>query len=52
MPDGSVRDVRVVGANPPGYFEAEAVRAVQGWRYKPSSVTRVNVIVDINFVLT
>ena len=30
MPDGSVRDVRVVGANPPGVFDAEAVRAVQG----------------------
>jgi TonB family protein len=52
MPDGSVRDVRVVSAKPSGYFEAEAVRAVQTWRYKPSSVTRMNVIVDIDFVLT
>lgn len=52
MPDGSVRDVRVIGARPNGYFEAEALRAVQGWRYKPSNVTRQNVIVDIDFVLT
>lgn len=52
MPDGSVRDVRVVGAKPSGYFEAEAVRAVQTWRYKPSNVIRQNVIVDIDFVLT
>ncbi len=51
MPDGSVRDVRVVGARPSGYFEAEAVRAVQTWRYRPSNVTRQNVIVDIDFVL-
>ncbi len=51
MPDGSVRDVRVIGARPNGYFEAEALRAVQGWRYKPSNVIRQNVIVDIDFVL-
>lgn len=52
MPDGSVRDVRIIGARPSGYFEAEAVRAVQGWRYKPSNFIRQNVIVDIDFVLT
>ncbi len=51
MPDGSVRDVRVLNARPQGYFEAEAVRAVQQWRYKPSNVIRTNVIVDIDFVL-
>jgi protein TonB len=52
MPDGSVRDVRVISARPNGYFEAEALRAVQGWRYKPSKHIRQNVIVDIDFVLT
>lgn len=51
MPDGSVRDVRVLSASPQGYFEAEAMRAVQQWRYKPSNVIRTNVIVDIDFVL-
>jgi protein TonB len=51
MPDGSVRDVRVMSARPQGYFESEAVRAVQQWRYKPSNVIRTNVIVDIDFVL-
>jgi len=51
MPDGSVRDVRVVSARPPGYFESAAVNAVLRWRYKPSNVVRTNVIVDIDFVL-
>lgn len=51
MPDGSVRDVRVMSARPQGYFEAEAVRAVLQWRYKPSNIIRTNVIVDIDFVL-
>lgn len=51
MPDGTVRDVRVLDARPTGYFEADAVRAVQQWRYRPSGVIRTNVIVDIDFVL-
>lgn len=51
MPDGSVRDVRVVNANPRGYFEDAAVRAVQRWRYRPSNVTRTNVIVQMDFEL-
>lgn len=51
MPDGSVRDVRVVSARPQGYFESTAVRAVQTWRYKPSRVTRYNVIVHMDFEL-
>ncbi|MBP6012028.1 MAG: energy transducer TonB [Alphaproteobacteria bacterium] len=51
MPDGSVRDVQVVSAQPRGYFEATAVRAVQGWRYRPSNVVRTNVIVHMDFEL-
>jgi protein TonB len=51
MPDGSVRDVRVVSAQPRGTFESTAVRAVQSWRYRPSSVTRTNVIVHMDFEL-
>lgn len=51
MPDGSVRDVRVVSARPQGYFESAAVRAVQTWRYRPSNVTRHNVIVHMDFEL-
>lgn len=51
LPDGSVQDVRVVNAQPQGYFEAAAVRAVQRWRYRPSSVTRRNVIVHMDFEL-
>lgn len=52
MPDGSVRDVRIVNASPRGYFEGSALKAVQTWRYKPSNATRTNVIVHIDFVLT
>jgi protein TonB len=51
MPDGSVRDVRVVNAHPRGYFEDAAVRAVQRWRYRPSGVIRTNVIVHMDFEL-
>jgi protein TonB len=51
MPDGSVRDVRVVSASPRGYFEDAAVRAVQRWRYRPSGVIRTNVIVQMDFEL-
>ncbi|MEQ1864627.1 MAG: TonB family protein [Micropepsaceae bacterium] len=51
MPDGSVRDVRVVSAQPRGTFESTAVRAVQSWRYRPSNVTRTNVIVHMDFEL-
>lgn len=51
MPDGSVRDVQVVSAQPRGYFEAAAVRAVQTWRYRPSNVVRTNVIVHMDFEL-
>jgi protein TonB len=51
MPDGSVRDVRVVNAHPRGYFEDAAVRAVQRWRYRPSGIIRTNVIVHMDFEL-
>jgi protein TonB len=51
MPDGSVRDVRVVNAQPRGYFEDAAVRSVQRWRYRASNVTRTNVIVHMDFEL-
>jgi periplasmic protein TonB len=52
MPDGTVRDVRVMNASPAGYFENSAVKAVKTWRYRPSNVTRTNVMVHIDYVLT
>lgn len=52
MPDGSVRDVRVVNAAPRGVFEDSAIQSVARWRYKPSGVIRTNVIVQIDFVLS
>jgi len=51
MPDGTVRDVQVVSAQPRGYFEDAALRAVRTWRYRPSNVIRTKVIVDMDFVL-
>jgi len=34
-PDGSVSDIVVTGAQPPGVFDAAALRAVRRWRYQP-----------------
>ena len=34
--DGSVTNVRVVDANPPGVFDEAAVAAVRGWRFHPA----------------
>ena len=36
--DGSVIDVTVVEAEPPGVFDAEAVRALMRWRFRPHVV--------------
>lgn len=36
--DGSVTDVTVVEAEPPGVFDAEAVRALRRWRFRPHMV--------------
>lgn len=33
--DGSVQDVHVVEAEPPGVFDAAAVEAVSSWRFEP-----------------
>ena len=52
LPDGSVRDVRVVSARPANVFENSAIQSVSRWRYRPSNVIRTNVIVEIDFVLT
>ncbi len=37
MPDGSVQDVSVVGADPPRTFEVAAVKAVSQWKFKPGT---------------
>ena len=37
MPDGSVQDVSVVGADPPHTFEVAAVKAVSQWTFKPGT---------------
>lgn len=33
--DGSVQDVHVVEASPPGVFDAAAIEAVSSWRFEP-----------------
>jgi protein TonB len=35
QPDGSVDDVRVMSAQPPGVFDREAVGSMQRWRFQP-----------------
>jgi protein TonB len=37
-PDGSVSDARVVEADPPGYFEQSALRAITRWEFHPKVV--------------
>ena len=37
MPDGTVQDVSVVGADPPHTFEVAAVKAVSQWTFKPGT---------------
>ena len=34
-PDGSVSDARVIEAQPPGYFEQAALRAIRHWKFQP-----------------
>ena len=34
-PDGSVSDPEVIEAEPPGYFEQSALRAIRHWKFQP-----------------
>ena len=40
---GSVRDVSVVEAKPPGVFDQSVIRCVNGWRFRPGTVGGVEV---------
>lgn len=40
LADGSVAEVTVLSATPPGTFEREAVEAMQRWRFEPSDRVR------------
>jgi protein TonB len=51
LPDGSVTNVRIIRANPPGVFETSAIQSVSRWKYRPSGVVRTNVIIEIDYVL-
>lgn len=37
-PDGSVSDAEIVEADPPGYFEQSALRAISRWQFHPKVV--------------
>lgn len=52
LADGSVTDVQVISATPPGYqFEQSAVDAVKKWKYPATGRVRTNVYVDVDYVL-
>lgn len=36
--EGGVRDIRVIGADPPGLFERAAKRAISRWKFEPHRV--------------
>ena len=52
---GSVADPEVLRANPPGFFELAAKRAVMRWKYQPQirngKPTRVLTLTRITFQL-
>jgi protein TonB len=55
-PQGTVRDPVVIQAQPKGYFEANALKAISRWRYNPKveggvAVERVGVQVKLSFNL-
>lgn len=55
-PTGTVKDAKVVGAEPPGVFDDAALKAIARWRYNPRvdggvAVERVGVQTVIRFEL-
>lgn len=49
--DGSVKEVRIIRANPPRVFDREVIRALSQWRFAPD-VTDFIAEVPIDFKLT
>jgi protein TonB len=55
-PAGTIKDARVVQAQPPGVFDEAAVRAVSRWKYNPKieggvAVERPGIMVRLDFKL-
>ena len=53
-PAGTVTDIKVLSANPPGIFERAAIRALRKWKYRPliedgKAVKQTNQTTQINF---
>jgi protein TonB len=44
--DGSVSDVKILAADPPGWFEQDVVRMLKQWRFAPE---RTEFIVQVPF---
>ena len=51
QPDGSVREVTIVSANPPRVFEREVIRALSQWRWPPEPVAFIAEF-ELEFKLT
>ena len=49
--DGTVREVRIVSANPPRIFEREVQRALMQWRFQPEPVGFIGEV-EVEFKLT
>lgn len=49
-PDGTVSDVRIVNAQPPGVFDAEVLKALHAWKFAPDPVGFIGEV-EIAFAL-
>lgn len=50
-PDGSVTDIKIIKAEPADIFDKEAVRALEKWRYQPSSQGVKGATVQLDFMM-
>ena len=51
--NGKTSDIQIIHAQPEGVFEAEAIRAIERWRYQPSKEAAANLglTVQLDFAL-
>ena len=51
MADGSVSDVRVIESSPQGVFDDIAVKAIQGWSFKPRTVNGISINTPVRQII-